>query len=178
MSLSEGLLLILLLAAGPAWGQGEVFKLGRAPTQDEVRAWDIAISPTGEELPVGKGLAGDGAQLFVQRCAACHGPEGTGGVAPRLVGRNTVTATWPFATSLWDYINRAMPLYQEGTLSSDEVYALTAYLLYKAEVIEQNDILNQDNLAAVEMPNRDGYVPPPLSQWEPGMPRLFKIIEP
>lgn len=174
-SLAAGL---LLLGCAGLQAQGLSYQLGRAPSADEIRAWDIAISPDGTELPPGSGSAQQGVRLFAMKCAMCHGPAGADGVAPPLVGRNTIPMTWPFATSIWDYINRAMPLYQEGTLKPDEVYALTAFLLFKNGIIGESDVVNRDNLAEVEMPNRNGYQPPPLAEWKPGMPRIFKIVDP
>lgn len=168
----------LLLAVAGVQAQGLTYKLGRAPTADEVRAWDIAISPDGTELPEGSGSAQQGVQLFAMRCAMCHGPAGSDGPAPALVGKNTIPMTWPFATSIWDYINRAMPLYQEGTLKADEVYALTAFLLYKNNIIGETDVLNRETVPEVKMPNQAGYQPPPLAEWKPGMPRIFRIVEP
>jgi mono/diheme cytochrome c family protein len=170
-------LLVLLLIPALAQAQGMTYNLGRSATEDEIRLWDIAINPgDGQELPEGKGSVVDGEKLYATKCLACHGVDGGGAQAPRIVGRNTIGSNWPFATSVWSYINRAMPLYLEGSLSPDEVYALTAFLLYKNNIIPESSELNQDNLAEVEMPNRNGYVPPPIDQWEPGMPRLFKII--
>lgn len=172
-------LILLSVAAGlGAKAQGLTYNLGKSPTIEQIRHWDIAISPEGTELPEGSGTAQQGGQLFAMKCAMCHGPAGSDGIAPSLVGKNTIPMTWPFATSIWDYLNRAMPLYQEGTLKIDEVYALTAFLLYKNNIIGETDVLNRDNLPEVEMPNRDGYVPPPIAEWAPGMPRIFKIVDP
>jgi cytochrome c len=122
--------------------QSPTYHLGRTPSEREVRAWDTAIGPDGRELPKGRGTAKDGLRVYdIRGCAGCHGPTGTEGPAPRLVGGvgsiatdrpvRTVGSFWPFATSIWDYINRAMPLEQGGHLSADEVYALTALLLHR-----------------------------------------------
>ena len=178
MPMHKLLLLLTITVAGTVQSQGITYNLGRAPTAEEVKAWDFAINPEGQELPEGSGNASTGAPLYLMKCLGCHGPDGSGGLAPRLVGRGTVVSNYPFATSLWDYINRAMPLFQEGSLTFDEVYALTAFLLHKGSVIDENFELNQGNLADVEMPNSDGYVSPPIDQWEPGMKRLFRIIDP
>lgn len=169
---------MLTLAFSHAHAQGLTTQLGKAPTTDEIRAWDYAISPDGTELPEGRGTAKQGGQIFVTRCAMCHGPDGKDGMAPALVGKNTIPMTWPFATSVWDYINRAMPLYQEGSLKSDEVYALTAFLLFRNGIIGENDELDRNKVPQVNMPNKNGYQPPPLAEWKPGMPRIFKIVEP
>ena len=170
------LLFFTISLAGTVQAQGLTYNLGRAPTDAEIQAWDIAIRPDGLELPTGSGTAKQGALSYSIKCIACHGSEASGAGAPRLVGRNTVVANWPFATSLWNYINRAMPLNMEGSLTNDEVYAITAYLLFKGSVIGEDDILDKESLPKVEMLNKEGYVPPPIDQWEPGMPRLFKIL--
>jgi cytochrome c len=155
-----------------------------------VRVWDIAISPTGKELPQGHGTAKEGEAVFVSKgCGGCHGASGSGGHAPTLIkstGEQHVAATTclapcvndanamaihsPFATTIWDYINRGMPLGKEGSLKPDEVYALTAYILYKNNVIKDDEVLNAESLPKVKMPNRDGFALPP--QWKHGEPRL------
>lgn len=170
-------LFALLFFSGFVHAQGVTYNLGRPAADDEIQAWDIAINPgDGRELPEGRGTVVDGEKLYATKCLACHGVDGEGANAPRIVGRNTIGSNWPFATSVWSYINRAMPLYLEGTLNPDEVYSLTAFLLHKNGIISESAELDQENLVEVKMPNRNGYVPPPIDQWEPGMPRLFKII--
>jgi cytochrome c len=164
--------------------QSPTYGLGRTPSAEEIRAWDISISPTGEELPAGSGSVGEGSQLYLEKaCAAGHGTTGTGGPAPRLVKRDAGpdAGPWalgrvlpiraPYATAVWDFINRGMPLYQEGTLSADEVYALTAYLLFLNDVVEEGTVLDAQSLPKVEMPNRDTWAPLP-EWWRPGMSRL------
>jgi len=154
--------------------------LGRAPTAQEIQAWDISIGPEGEELPPGSGTAPQGAAIFAQRCVACHGQDLQGGNGgPALIGGQgtlgtldpdkTIGSYWPFATLIWDYINRAMPpnLYNipedpSQKLTADQVYALTAFLLYKNEIIDENDIIDADTLPKIKMPNRDGFVPSDL----------------
>ncbi len=177
------LLLFLMLAAGSAQAQGLTYGVGRTPTEEEIRAWDISISPTGEELPPGSGTVEEG-ELVYQRtgCAPCHGGAGTDGIGPRLV-RNEAgpdAHPWdlgrilpirsPYATTVWDYINRGMPLNREGSLTADEVYALTAYLLYLNGVIGEDEVMDAQSLPQVEMPNQDSWAP--LPDWQPGMPRL------
>ena len=178
------LLPLLMLVAGSALAQSPTYGVGRTPSAEEIRAWDIAISPTGEELPPGRGTATDGALVYRRRgCVGCHGATGTDGRAPRLVKRQRradVDDPWslgrilpirsPYATTVWDYINRGMPLNREGTLTADEVYALTAYLLFLNEVIPEDLVLDAQSLPLVEMPNRDNWAP--LPDWQPGMPRL------
>ena len=177
------LLLLLMLPGGSALAQSSTYGLGRTPSAEEIRAWDISISPTGEELPPGRGTAEEGALVYqLKACAACHGATGTGGPAPRLLkleaepdadpwalGR-ILPIRSPYATTVWDYINRGMPLHQEGTLTADEVYALTAYLLYINDVIAEDEVLDAQSLPKVEMPNVDAWAP--LPDWKPGMPRL------
>jgi mono/diheme cytochrome c family protein len=139
--------------------------VGRTPTEEEIRGWDISVGPEGKELPPGRGTAKEGALLYTSKCAECHGATGeaAGPLGPRLVGtkenaRGTVTA-WPFPTTIWDFINRAMPRYQEGTLKTNEVYALTALLLYRSGIIKQDDVMDATSLPKIQMPNRNGYVP-------------------
>ena len=177
------LLLFLMLAAGSAQAQGLTYGVGRTPTEEEIRAWDISISPTGEELPPGSGTVEEG-ELVYQRtgCAPCHGAAGIDGIGPRLVRneRGPDAHPWdlgrilpirsPYATTVWDYINRGMPLNREGSLTADEVYALTAYLLYLNGVIGEDEVMDAQSLPQVEMPNRDSWAP--LPDWKPGMPRL------
>jgi cytochrome c len=164
----------ILAACGVALGQTAALKnLGRAPTEEEIRAWDIAISTDGKELPPGRGMAKDGAPIYADKCARCHGATGQEGqLGPRLVGGKgtldtlqpvmTVGSYWPFATTVWDYIHRAMPRMKEGSLSADEVYSLTAFLLYKNGIIEKNDVMDAKSLPKIQMPNRNGFVTPRL----------------
>ena len=174
MRLAASLAMFAVMFAVSALAQGPAFKMGRAPTEAELKEMDIAIGPEGKELPPGSGAAGDGARIFVaRRCEMCHGPNAKEGPAPALVGGGI--AGWSFATSIWDYIHRAMPLNQEGWLSPDEVYALTAFLLWKNNIIKEGDVMNAQTLPQVQMPNRKRYVTPPVDQWQPGMRRPFKL---
>jgi hypothetical protein len=192
MRLPKLLLPVMLLGlcqAGSA--QSPTYGLGKAPTAEEVKAWDIAISPDGKELPPGRGSAKEGAPLYAQKCAACHGSTGSGGRAPQLIkidptaapagkeppclspcirGANVMGIHSPYATTIWDYINRGMPFGKEGSLKPDEVYAITAFLLYKNGVIPEDQVLDAKSLPQVKMPNRDGYV---LPDWKHGMARPF-----
>jgi len=173
-----------------ASAQSPTFGVGRAPTSDEVRAWDIAIRPDGKELPPGRGTAADGAQLYVQKgCAGCHGRAGSGSQAPTLIksdgttkssapclapcinDNNVMALHSPYATVMWDYINRGMPLGREGSLKPDEVYALTAFLLFKNGVIHEDDAMDAQSLPKVVMPNAKGFSLPP-EPWQHGAPRL------
>ncbi len=190
-------LLILTASLGICqfgWTQSPTYGVGRTPAQEEIRAWDISISPTGKELPPGHGTAKEGAALYIRKgCAGCHGATGySGGHAPTLIRRkdpppaasvppvlclapcvndsNTMAVHSPFATAIWDYINRGMPLGKEGTLTPDEVYALTAFLLYKNDVIREDEIMDARSLPKVKMPNRNGFALP--EPWKHGAPRL------
>lgn len=156
--------------------------LGRAPTRTELQAWDISIAPDGAELPAGSGNATVGALVFTQRgCAACHGPTAKEGPAPVLVGRKALPsdnyfpiAYFPFAPMIWDYIRRAMPYDRPGTLTADESYALTAFLLYRNGIIQENEVMDAKSLPKVQMPHRSEYREP--APWKPGTPRGFKIL--
>jgi len=173
---------LILLGPATALAQSPTFGLGRTPSDEEILAWDISISPTGEELPPGSGTPEQGRRLFLQKqCARCHGSGGTDGRAPRLVRPDRETNDpWrlgrilpirsPYAPTVWDYINRAMPLNNEGILTVDEVYALTALLLSWNEVIPEDQVMDAKSLPMVEMPNR--YAWAQLPDWMPGMPRL------
>jgi cytochrome c len=149
--------------------------LGRAPRAEELKAIDIDVWPDGRGLPPGGGSARQGERIYAGRCASCHGAKGEGFRPPKTVGsywqlvggRNslatarplkTVGSYWPYATTLWDYINRAMPFGRAGTLSPDEVYAVTAYVLYLNGIVGEGDVLSQTTLADVRMPNRDGFI--------------------
>ena len=184
-----GIVIPLLCELG--WAQSPTYGLGKTPTPEEIRAWDIAISPAGQELPPGSGSAKEGAPLYAQKCASCHGATGSGGRAPQLIksenttpapgkeppclspcirGANVMGIHSPYATTIWDYINRGMPFGKEGTLKPDEVYALTAFLLYKNGVIPEDQVVDAQSLPQIKMPNRDGYV---LPEWKHGTPRPF-----
>ncbi len=134
--------------------------VGRAPTEKEIRDWDIIISPDGKELPPGSGNAKEGAWVFVARgCGHCHGPTGFEGPAPRLVAdektRKGGMREQPYATIIWDFINRGMPMRQEGLLTPNEVYAVTAYLLYRNGIIREDEVMDAKSLPKVQMPHRD-----------------------
>jgi hypothetical protein len=172
-----------------ALAQGPTYKLGRTPSEEEIRAWDIAISPQGTELPQGSGSAKEGAMIFAQKCMKCHGPTGKGGgvggvfVSPAGPGGAIVTEkgppfNFPLATSLWDAINRSMPRYEEGSLSANQVYALTAVLLYWNGVIQEGDVMDAKSLPKIQMPGRSIFVPahPDYKQYMSCNPNLLKCL--
>lgn len=173
---------LILSACVAARAQAPDYNLGKTPTDDEIRAWDISIPPDGKGLPPGSGTAVEGSKTYVRKgCVICHGPDGRGGLAPALVKSNEPRAASarpeknivifsPFATTLWDFIHRAMPLQRAGTLKPDEVYALTAYLLYKNDILQENDVLDAQSILKVKMPNHDGFIPPDISQYQPDAP--------
>jgi cytochrome c len=168
----------------PAFAQS--YGIGHTPSAAEL-AQDITISPTGANLPVGHGTAVEGKVLFTEKnCVVCHGPDATGGVtsAPNLQGKKGPdTDAWqrgaggdgvavkaPVATIVWDFIHRGMPLGNEGTLTPNEVYALTAYLLYVNKIIPEDQVLDQNNLAKVKMPIGTEFARVP--DWKPNSPRI------
>ena len=142
--------------------------LGRAATAQEVAAWDISIPPSGAGLPAGSGTPKQGEAVYVSHCQACHGPKGEGKPADRLVGGigslgtgkqlMTVGSFWPYATTLFDYTRRAMPTTRPLSLTNDEVYAVTAYLLFLNGIIPEGAEMNAQTLPQVRMPNRDGFI--------------------
>jgi S-disulfanyl-L-cysteine oxidoreductase SoxD len=167
----------------PALAQSQpTYGLGRVPSAEEVRSRDINISATGEELPPGRGTPKEGEKVFTfQGCIVCHGSEGEGGLGPRLKSKTSQDVPiWkrerilplraPFATTVWDYIHRGMPLGREGTLTPDEVYAVTAYLLFLNKIIPEDAVLDEKSLPKVKMPIGEGYAR--LPDWKPGTRRL------
>ena len=156
------------------------YDFGRPATPDEIALWDIDVRPDGEGLPPGSGTVAQGKQVFADNCAACHGDNGVGGVKDRLVGGQgtlasanpvkTVGSYWPYATTLFDYIRRAMPYQAPGSLSDDDTYAVAAYILSLNGILPADGKLDRDSLPKVKMPNRDGFVPEP--EFDPA--KLFR----
>ena len=175
-------LLLGSLLGTPAFAQSPTYGVGRTPTAEEIRRMDISIGPTGEELPPGRGTAKEGAKVYAEKaCIACHGAAGVGGLAPALISKRAADLPiWqrerilplrsPFATTVWDYIRRGMPAMNEGTLTANEVYSLTAYLLFLNKVIPEDEVLDQQSLPKVKMPIGDDYAK--LHEWKPRTPRL------
>lgn len=147
------------------------YGVGRTPTPEEIAAWDLTIPPDGEGLPAGSGTAMLGKAIYDKRCASCHGDDGKDRKYYVLVGGQgtlttakpvvTVGSFWQFATTLWSYMRRSKPIDEPGSFNTDQVYAVTAYLLYLNGIIGEQDVLNATTLVRIEMPNRDGYVPDP-----------------
>ena len=175
-------LLLGSLVGSPASAQSPTYGVGRTPTAEELRRMDISISPEGDELPVGSGSAKEGAVVYVQKaCIGCHGVGGIGGAAPALRSEQGADVpVWqkerilplrsPYATTVWDFINRGMPLGLEGILSPNEVYALTAYLLFLNNVIPEDQVLDKQSLPNVKMPIGDEFGKP--HEFKPNTPRL------
>lgn len=150
------------------------YGLGRPVDPAEIALWDIDVMPDGSGLPPGQGTVSDGAALYQQHCAHCHGVDGVGGSYGSLVGRleddafpfandrsikKTIGNYWPYATTVFDYIRRAMPLEAPGSLADGEVYSLVAWLLYRNEIIAEETMLSAENLATIKMPSRNRFVP-------------------
>jgi cytochrome c len=168
-----------VLCAGAAGAQSKEpprFGIGRPATPAEITARDIDVRPDGAGLPPGSATSADGAPIYAARCASCHGKTGTEGPNDRLVGRlpndafpfgrdasvpHTIGNYWPYATTVFDYIRRAMPSDAPGSLKDNEVYALTAYLLYLNELIPADAVIDATSLPKVKMPARDRFVPDP-----------------
>ena len=157
----------LLVLSSPALAEGP--GLGRIATPDEIASWDISIGPDGAGLPPSRGSPKQGETVYAEKCVACHGEKGAGKPNDQLVGGRgslsgdqvpvkTVGSFWPFATTLFDYIRRAMPLNAPKSLSNDEVYAVSAYILRLNGVIGEADAMDAQSLPQVQMPNRDGFI--------------------
>src|SRR5579872_540092 len=142
--------------------------VGQTPTQELVKAWNIDVAPDGANLPDGSGSVAQGRRIFAATCAACHGETGTEGPMDRLVGGRgtldtkkpvmTVGSYWPYATTLYDYIHRAMPLNAPQSLTADQVYAVTAFILNMNKIIADDAVLDKHSLPAIKMPNRNGFI--------------------
>jgi S-disulfanyl-L-cysteine oxidoreductase SoxD len=169
-------LLALALGAGAAQAQSagpQTPKLGQPITEADIAAWDIAILPNGTGLPAGNGSPAQGAKIYAEKCVACHAEGGRGGGGPGagpLVGgapltngidtQKTIANYYAYATTVFDYIRRAMPYNQPRSLKDDEVYALTAYILSLNKLIGENDVMDAKTLPQVKMPNRDNFIMP------------------
>jgi cytochrome c len=156
------------LASAYAQAGAEGPKLGQPASPQDIAAWNLTVFPDGKGLPAGKGSAAEGKLVFEQHCAACHGNQGKGGSADELAGAKhgltdhapdkTIGNYWPYATTLFDFVRRSMPLNAPGTLSNDQLYAVCAYLLHLNGIVSETAVLDAASLAQIKMPNRDGFI--------------------
>lgn len=147
------------------------YGLGKTATSAEIAGWDIDISPDGENLPKGSGTVIRGRSVYDSQCATCHGAKGEGGLGDKLAGgqgslstakpSKTVGSYWPYSTTLFDYIRRAMPLNAPQTLSIDDAYAVSGYVLFLNGILPEDAVVNANTLSALKMPNRDGFIVDP-----------------
>jgi cytochrome c len=188
-SLKVLLPLVFLAVPAVALAQGRLFPdVGKPLSQQEVQSFDHMIGPEGKELPVGHGTSKEGAAIFAQRCEVCHGKNGENGITHHLVAgapgkpfkgpfygvEKDGPSYFPYPTIAWDYINRAMPASNPGSLKPNEVYALVAFLYYRNGIINENDEMNEKTLPKVVMPNKDGFVPAkPVYPIDPKQPSWF-----
>ncbi len=152
---------VTFAAAQPKYG------LGTQASDTQIASWNIDVAPDGKALPPGSGTVADGEKVYMNSCVACHGLKLEGGVGPALAGGDgslttdkpvkTIGSYWPYATTLFDYIRRAMPFQAPQSLSNEQVYAVTGYILHMNKLIEANTTVNASKLAAVKMPNRNGF---------------------
>jgi cytochrome c len=158
-----------LVAAATAASAADAPKFGKPISEAEANAWDISIAPDGKGLPAGSGTPAQGAAIYAQKCASCHGEKGEGGTAPRLFGGvgtlkapqqpvQTVGSYWPYATMVFDFVRRAMPWDRPKSLTNDEVYASVAYILSLNGLMKDGEVLNKDSIMKIQMPNRDGFI--------------------
>jgi len=173
---------VLMLAAGPGFagnataqeGYGGPYGFGAPASAEDIAAIDIDAMPDGRGLPPGEGGYEEGKQVYMIQCAACHGQDlggvaATGGAA--LVGgrgtlasgkpKKTVESFWPYASTLFDFTKRAMPFHTPGSLTDDQIYAVSAYILAEGDIIGKDEVMNAETLPAVVMPNHDGFIPDP-----------------
>jgi cytochrome c len=160
---------LALVCAVAAMAQSPNYGVGRAPSAGEIQSLGPTVGPDGRGLPPGSGAARQGKEVFASRCARCHGEKALGDVGPMLVGGRGTLATakpvktigsfWPHATSVWDYVNRAMPFDRPGSLPQSDVYAVVAYLLHLNGIVGEAEVMDARTLAKVRMPNRNGFIP-------------------
>jgi mono/diheme cytochrome c family protein len=163
--------LMMLAAAATLAAQSPKYGVGRPATPEQIRDLGAAIAPDGSGLPEGSGTVAAGREVFAAKCVRCHGEKAEGAVGPTLAGGQGTLATakplktvgsfWPYATTVWDYINRAMPFDQPGLLKPPEVYAVVAYILNLNGIIGNDQVMDAKSLPKVKMPNRDGFVADP-----------------
>ena len=164
-------ILVVFLLVNFSFASDRKFNLGKLATKEEIAGWDIDVRPDGLGAPIGSGTALIGEEIYTEQCAACHGDFGEGADRwPALVGgedslashdpEKTTGSYWPYASTMYDYIYRAMPYGVAQSLSHDETYEIVAYLLYMSDIIEEDFILSEKNIGEIEMPNRNGFLLP------------------
>jgi S-disulfanyl-L-cysteine oxidoreductase SoxD len=163
-------LISVLIAAGInfSFADSNAPALGHPVSPEEIAKWNISVFPDGEGLPEGEGTVVEGEKLYQQQCIACHGQNGLGASADQLAGaqneltsdypEQTIGTYWPYATTIFDVVRRSMPMTEPGSLTNNESYALTAYLLYLNNIIGKDVIMNAATLSEVKMPNVDGFI--------------------
>jgi len=162
-----GVALLLICAGAGVAAADPTPHLGRPATDEAVARWNLSVYPDGRGLPAGAGTAAQGRAVYDAHCAKCHGAQGEGGSGGTLAGRGpltdpdpdqTVGNYWPYATTLFDFIRRAMPMDAPATLSDDQVYAVSAYVLYLNRIVGLDERLDAGSLPRIRMPNRDGFI--------------------
>lgn len=171
---AAAVVVVVGVSVAAAQGYGGPYDFGSTPTEAEIAAVDIDVMPDGRGLPPGSGSHAQGRQIYAQTCASCHGedlqgvPETGGG--PLIGGRGslasgkpkkTVESYWPYSTILFDYTRRAMPFDKPGSLTDQQVYDVVAFILAEADLVEEDQMVDAQSLAAIEMPNREGFIPDP-----------------
>ena len=165
---------VSMLTIAPA-GLAQAPQFGQPIAPADIATWDISVGPDGAGLPPGRGTAIEGEAIYVAKCQACHGEKGIspsvalagalaggmGTLAPDKTPIKTVGSFWPYATTLFDYIRRAMPFQESKSLTADELYAVSAYILSLNGIVGSNDVIDAQSLPKVKMPNRDGFIPFP-----------------
>ncbi len=162
---------LILILAGTDHLLADALKgpqLGQPASREAIARWEIGVMPDGTGLPPGSGTARQGKAIYTQQCLSCHGPDGQGDSADQLAGaqmglaseypEQTIGSYWPYATTLFDFNRRSMPMQTPGSLTDDETYAVTAYLLYLNAIINEREIMSAETLPRVKMPNRDGFI--------------------
>lgn len=170
-TLKCALSLVATVAIGAAGALAQSPNLGKQITEADIKAWDIEAAPSGKGLPPGKGSVAEGAKVYAEKCASCHKPDLTGGGAPgagRLVGGapltngietpKTIANFYGHSTTLFDFIRRAMPFQQPRTLTADEVYAVTAFILAENKIVPNGAVMDAHTLPKVKMPNADNFI--------------------
>jgi len=168
-TLKPSFVLAVALAFGASAAVAQTPRLGKPISEADIAAWDISATPDGTGLPPGSGTPAQGAKIYAEKCVACHGENGTGKPYAALVGGaplangidtpKTIANFWGYSTIAFDFIRRAMPFQAPRTLTNDEVYALTAYILALNKIIGDKDVMNAETLPQAKMPNRDGFTP-------------------